>query len=107
MAPPRRPEHEPGESRRAQRHQRKVASERRRTYLALGAVVVLVLAAGAVFLIVRDEDEAKKDPPALLVLNEYSITGSLIVEAGDVTFAVANLGTVTHNVGVRGGPITA
>lgn len=107
MPEPHRADDEPSESRRAQRHHHRVAAKRRRLILLLSAVT---LAAGigavvAVF-VARDTDE-RKDPSFLLVLQEYNISGTLVVGAGDVKFAVANIGKVPHNVGVRGGPRTA
>jgi plastocyanin len=90
--------------------QEKVAAARRRRVLVAGAVAALV-AVSAVVLAVRatGDDDATDEPKsdALLLLADYSISGTLAVGAGDVKFAVANNGNTAHNVGIRGGPITA
>ena len=96
----------PAESRRAQRHHERVAAKRRRLLLIVGGFVVLAVVAGIVFWATSGSDEEEKKAQ-LLVLNEYSITGSLILPPGPVKFAVANIGKIPHNVGIRGGPITA
>ena len=96
-------------SRRAQRQQRKIAEKRRRRLMVAGALAVL-LGVLAIVLVVRASGDDAADEPkssALLVLDDYSITGMLSVGAGDVKFAVANNGNIAHNVGIRGGPITA
>jgi plastocyanin len=90
--------------------QEKVAAKRRRTMVVAGAVAAL-LGLLAVVLVVRaagdDEasDEAKSG--ALLFLDDHSISGTLAIGAGDVEFGVVNKGSTDHNVGIRGGPITA
>ena len=74
----------------------------------VGAIVVVLAVAGIVVLVVtRDSGDDEREARPILILGDYSISGSLAVAAGDVNFAVANGGGITHNVGVRGGPITA
>jgi plastocyanin len=91
--------------------QEKVAAKRRRTMVVAVAVATL-LGLLAVVLVVRaaGDDEASdeaKSGGALLFLDDHSISGTLAIGAGDVEFGVVNNGSTDHNVGIRGGPITA
>jgi len=95
-------------SRRAQRHEEKVAARRRRILVLAAAAAVLVLGVGATVLALTRSDDAEEEKTEnVLRLAEYSISGNLAVEAGDVELVAANGGEETHTLGVRNGPITA
>ena len=102
----------PDVSRRAQRYEQRKARARNRVI----AVVVGVLLVGAVVAIVAvvaggSGTTATTTPfsgtTLHIGLGDYTIFGDLTAPAGAVRIEALNQGGIIHNVGIRGGPISA
>lgn len=101
----------PDVSRRAQRYEQRKARARNRVV----AIVVGVLLVGAVVAIVAvaagGGTTATTTPfsgtTLHMGLGDYTIFGDLTAPAGAVRIEAQNQGGIIHNVGIRGGPISA
>ena len=102
----------PDVSRRAQRYEQRKARARNRVI----AIVVGVLLVGAVVAIVAvvaggSGTTATTTPfsgtTLHIGLGDYTIFGDLTAPAGAVRIEALNQGGIIHNVGIRGGPISA
>jgi hypothetical protein len=90
-------------SRRAQRaiaHQRQ---KRRRIAWVLGGVAAVAIVVVGFLTLGGGDDAFTID----VALDDFSIEGDLVAPAGSVRLNAVNVGVIPHNVGLRGGPISA
>ncbi|MDH3706265.1 MAG: cupredoxin domain-containing protein [Acidimicrobiia bacterium] len=92
-------------SRREQRYLEQKARKRRMVLLGVGALVLVLL--GGLALLLADGGGGDDKVVASLTLDEYTIEGDLEIPAGDIRLEAVNVGAIPHNVGVRGGAISA
>ena len=76
----------------------------------LGGATVLLAAAIVTVVVIRGDSASSKPPydgtTIAVSLGDFTITGNLTAPAGKVRLHAVDNGGATHNVGLRGGPIT-